>query len=64
MYYYNHETGATQWECPEGVFGGGASASEAVAGPWRKHLTPEGQAYYHNPATGETSWTAPAAAQP
>lgn len=65
-YYYNSQTGESQWEKPDG-FQDGSSASlpeeqneSSSSGTWMEGVSAEGYTYYYNTETGESSWEKPA----
>ncbi|XP_030056414.1 WW domain-binding protein 4 [Microcaecilia unicolor] len=59
-YYYNHRTGESQWEEPEG-FQESTQKSEktGTTSAWVEGVTEEGHIYYYNTRTGESSWEKP-----
>mmetsp|Transcript_4423 Transcript_4423/g.6614 ORF Transcript_4423/g.6614 Transcript_4423/m.6614 type:complete len:1127 (-) Transcript_4423:97-3477(-) len=64
VYYYNSETGVSQWEKPAG-FGAKAAAPAAAPAPvkaksdWEK-VVDGGDVYYYNSKTGVSQWEKPA----
>lgn len=62
-YYYNAQTGESQWEKPEGFQGESVSSDPIVASSgsaWMEAVSPDGYTYYYNTETGESSWEKPA----
>jgi hypothetical protein len=70
-YYYNENTGETQWEKPEDFHEKSALSEEPPEddyddkvqspskGNWTHHLDDEGREYYYNENSGETQWERP-----
>lgn len=57
-YFYNSQTGTTQWEAPP-EFSEPPAAVPRVIGPWTEFTDPTGKLYYHNAETNTTQWEAP-----
>mmetsp|Transcript_150694 Transcript_150694/g.288725 ORF Transcript_150694/g.288725 Transcript_150694/m.288725 type:complete len:209 (+) Transcript_150694:88-714(+) len=57
-YFYNSQTGATQWEAPP-EFSAPPPSVPRVSGPWTEFADPTGKLYYHNAETNTTQWEAP-----
>jgi len=60
-YYVDHNTGTTQWECPnDGGILAPQAGNDAILPPgWEKKETDEGQTYYVDHNTNETLWNLP-----
>ena len=70
MYFYNTETGDSQWDRPVakaknklklmvklGAFSG--SVLEQEEDPWEEVYGDDGSSYWYNRATGESAWEHP-----
>nr|XP_033806520.1 WW domain-binding protein 4 isoform X2 [Geotrypetes seraphini] len=59
-YYYNHRTGESQWEEPEG-FQESTQKSEKteITSAWVEGVSEEGHIYYYNTETRESRWEKP-----
>ncbi|GBG32524.1 Ankyrin repeat domain-containing protein 1 [Hondaea fermentalgiana] len=53
VFFYNAQTGETQWEAPEGYI-------DTLGKDWVEALDESGTLYYYNIITGEASWDHPA----
>eukprot|EP00940_MAST-03C_sp_MAST-3C-sp2_P000955 g955.t1 len=58
-YWYNRETGQTQWEKPNEA--SSSSSSLGSENEWTKTQDKDGKTYYYNSRTGISQWEAPAA---
>lgn len=61
-YFYNTQTGESQWDKPEEFQGESVSSDPIVAissSAWMEAVSPDGYTYYYNTETGESSWEKP-----
>ena len=49
-YYYNHETGESQWTAPQGF---------ETQSPWIRHYDANGHEYFVHSISGQSEWTIP-----